>query len=170
MKSVHTTLAALAATLVAAPALTTTADAHRRGDVCRYQSIDRYGDVRKGSDYCHHLPARYQQRPRSGLTLYFDFGDGFYFDDEPRRRDRHRHGRRGDDRPRGDSEELVCLVTFFERDQVQGGADADVERARILPRREAERRDRPNDRKRIFDYGSNRQTRETCRYLNGINN
>lgn len=70
----------------------------------------------------------------------------------------------------GDSQELVCLVTFFSRDQVAGGADADVERARVLPRQVAERRDRPNDRRRIFDYGTNQQTRETCRYLNSINN
>lgn len=28
----------------------------------------------------------------------------------------------------------------------------------------------PNDRNRIFVYGSNQETRETCRYLDGINN
>ena len=71
---------------------------------------------------------------------------------------------------RGDNEELVCLVTFFTRDQVGGGADADVERARLLPRPIAESRDGPNDRNRIFVYGSNQKTRETCRYLDGINN
>ena len=70
----------------------------------------------------------------------------------------------------GNDEQLVCLVTFFSRDQVQGGADADVERARLLPGSEAQRLDGPNDRNRIFSYGSLQKTRETCRYLNGINN
>ena len=70
----------------------------------------------------------------------------------------------------GNRQEQVCLVTFFKRSQVSGGADVNVQRAQILPRRVAAQRDRPNDRKRIFDYGSNRQTRETCRYLNQINN
>ena len=64
----------------------------------------------------------------------------------------------------------VCLVTFFKRSQVDGGADANVQRARLLPRRQAMRFDGPNDRNRIFDYGSNRQTAQTCRYLNNINN
>ncbi len=67
-------------------------------------------------------------------------------------------------------QQLVCLVTFFRRDQVAGGADADVERARVLPRRVAERLDRPGDRNRIFTYGSNRKTRETCDYLNNLDN
>jgi len=66
--------------------------------------------------------------------------------------------------------ELVCLVTFFKRNQVAGGADVNVQRTQTLPRRVAEWRDGPHDRMRIFDYGSNRQTRETCRYLNRINN
>ena len=70
----------------------------------------------------------------------------------------------------GNVDQLVCLVTFFTRDQVQGGADADIERARLLPSREAQRMDGPNDRNRIFAYGSSQKTRETCRYLNGINN
>ena len=73
-------------------------------------------------------------------------------------------------RPRYDRQQLVCLVTFFKREQVSGGADANVQRARILPRREAMRRDGPNDRNRIFTYGSNRNTQRTCRYLNSINN
>ncbi len=70
----------------------------------------------------------------------------------------------------GNRQEQVCLVTFFKRSQVSGGADVNVQRAQILPRRVAAQRDGPNDRRRIFDYGSNRQTRETCRYLNNINN
>lgn len=69
----------------------------------------------------------------------------------------------------GTREELVCLVTFFDRDQVEAGRDADVERARVLPRSEAERRDGPNDRQAIFDYGTDRQTRETCDYLDNLN-
>ena len=70
------------------------------------------------------------------------------------------------DRPR---EELVCLVTFFDEEDVAAGADADVESARVLPRSEAEARDRPDDRRAIFDYGTNRQTRETCEYLDNLN-
>jgi hypothetical protein len=69
----------------------------------------------------------------------------------------------------GGGEELVCLVTFFQRDQVEAGRDADVQRARVLPRSEAERRDGPNDRQAIFDYGTDQQTRETCEYLDGLN-
>ena len=69
----------------------------------------------------------------------------------------------------GPREELVCLVTFFDRADVEAGADANVERARVLPRSEAERRDGPNDRQAIFDYGTDRQTRETCAYLDKLN-
>ena len=70
----------------------------------------------------------------------------------------------------GNNQEQVCLVTFFQRDQVSAGADANVERAQVLPRRVAEQRDGPDDRNRIFVYGSNQKTRETCSYLDGINN
>ncbi len=145
---------AAAASFVAMPALVTSAEAHQQGAVCRYQQIDRDGDVRTVSRYCHHLPGQFQ-RPRPGITLYFDLNDGWYFGNQPRRVNR---------------QEQVCLVTFFKRSQVEAGADKNVQRAQVLPRRVAERRDGPNDRNRIFDYGSNRQTRETCRYLNGINN
>lgn len=67
-------------------------------------------------------------------------------------------------------QEKVCLVTFFKSEQVSAGADANVQRARFLPRFVAERRDHPNDRNRIFTYGSNQKTHDTCKYLNGINN
>lgn len=70
------------------------------------------------------------------------------------------------DRGRGD---LVCLVTFFDRDDVAAGRDADVQRAQVLPVRVAERRDGPNDRRAIFDYGSDRETIRTCRYLDRLN-
>ena len=70
----------------------------------------------------------------------------------------------------GGRQNLVCLVTFFRRDQVEAGADVNVQRAQVLPRRIAQRYDRPNDRNRIFVYGSNQKTRDTCRYLNGLNN
>lgn len=75
-----------------------------------------------------------------------------------------------DNQDPGTNEERVCLVTFFNREQVSGGADADVERARLLPRRVAESMDGPDDRNRIFVYGTNQKTEETCRYLNGVNN
>lgn len=71
--------------------------------------------------------------------------------------------------PRGNTRDLVCLVTFNSRDDVAGGADADVQRARVMSRAEAERRDGPNDRQGIFDYGTNEQTRETCNYLDRLN-
>ena len=70
----------------------------------------------------------------------------------------------------GGRQRPVCLVTFFRRDQVSAGADANVERAQLLPLRVAQRLDRPNDRKRIFVYGSNQKTRQTCRYLSSLNN
>ena len=69
----------------------------------------------------------------------------------------------------GPREELVCLATFFSADDVEAGADADVESARVLPRSEAEARDRPNDRRGVFDYGTDRQTIETCDYLDDLN-
>jgi len=71
--------------------------------------------------------------------------------------------------PRGSSRDLVCLVTFQNPSQVAGGADADVRRAQIMTRAQAERLDRPNDRRGIFDYGTNQQTRSTCDYLDNLN-
>jgi hypothetical protein len=71
--------------------------------------------------------------------------------------------------PRGSSRDLVCLVTFYNRADVAGGADANVQRARVMSRAEAESRDGPNDRQAIYDYGTNRQTRETCDYLDRLN-
>ncbi|MEO6014265.1 MAG: SH3 domain-containing protein [Devosia sp.] len=71
--------------------------------------------------------------------------------------------------PRGSTRDLVCLVTFHNRGQVAGGADADVQRAQLMSRQQAEQIDRPNDRRAIFDYGTNRQTRDTCEYLDNLN-
>ena len=149
-------MTALAATALAVPALTATAEAHPRGERCYYQYIDRDHVVRTRSDYCHHLPWQFRAKPRSGFSLFFDFGDGWYYGRGPR------------STPRG--QDQVCLVTFFKKSQVEAGADVNVERARVLPRHVARRMDGPNDRQRIFDYGTNKQTRETCRYLNNINN
>jgi hypothetical protein len=67
-------------------------------------------------------------------------------------------------------EKLVCLVTFFDASQVAAGADANVESARVLPKSVAEAQDRPNDRRGIFDYGSDQQTISTCNYLDQLNN
>ena len=157
MKNIIMGLGALAA--VALPGLTVTeANAHAKGPMCSYQSIDRDGDLRREQKRCHHLPQQFQNKPRSGLTLYFSFGDGFYVDSRPRNVNA------------GRGQEQVCLVTFYKRNQVAAGADVNVQRATVLPIREAKRRDGPNDRNRIFDYGTNRQTRETCRYLDRINN
>jgi hypothetical protein len=71
--------------------------------------------------------------------------------------------------PRGSDRDLVCLVTFQNSSQVAGGADADVVSARVMSRAQAEAIDRPNDRRGIFDYGTNNQTRQTCNYLNNLN-
>lgn len=85
------------------------------------------------------------------LGFGFGFGDGFFV---------RRPGGRGD---------LVCLVTFFRRADVAAGRDVDVQRAEVLPRRVAELRDRRNDRRAVFDYGSDRETIRTCRYLDRLN-
>jgi hypothetical protein len=71
--------------------------------------------------------------------------------------------------PRGSNRDLVCLVTFENRSQVAGGADADVVSARTMSRSQAEAIDRPNDRRAIYDYGTNSQTRDTCDYLDDLN-
>ena len=71
--------------------------------------------------------------------------------------------------PRGGQQDLVCLVRFQSPDQVAGGADADVQSAQVVTRSQAERIDGPNDRFGILDYGTNQQTRETCRYLDNLN-
>lgn len=94
-------------------------------------------------------------RPSPNVTFSFSFGrgDGFSIG-TPRR---------------GAPRDLVCLVTFFNRGDVAGGADANVQRAEVMSRARAERIDRPNDRRAIFDYGTNRQTRETCNYLDRLN-
>lgn len=96
--------------------------------------------------------------PEFGFGFGFGFGNGLF-------------GFGGGDmfsRPGGRGE-LVCLVTFFERSDVEAGRDADVQRAQVLPMRIAERRDGPNDRRAIFDYGSDRETIRTCRYLDRLN-
>jgi len=71
--------------------------------------------------------------------------------------------------PRGGMADLVCLVTFRTPAQVSAGRDRDVVRAQVMPRRQAERLDRPRDNRAIYTYGTNRQTTETCRYLNNLN-
>ena len=91
-------------------------------------------------------------RPNVSFSFSFGRGNGFSFG-----------------RGRGDGRDLVCLVTFYKRSQVEAGADVNVQRAQVLPRRQAERMDGPNDRQAIFDYGTNQQTRETCRYLDRLN-
>jgi hypothetical protein len=88
-----------------------------------------------------------------GFSFSFGRGDGFSIDLPPR----------------GSRRDLVCLVTFERRSQVAAGRDADVVRANVMTRDEAERRDGPNDRQGIYDYGTNQQTRETCRYLDRLN-
>lgn len=104
-----------------------------------------------GSDYGDDEPVR--SSPNVSFSFSFGRGNGFSIGNAPR----------------GGSRDLVCLVTFYNRGDVAGGADADVRSARVMSRAEAERRDRPNDRQGIFDYGTNRQTRETCNYLDRLN-
>ena len=159
MKKFHIGIAGLvtaALISLAFPLLTTTAEAHPRGPQCQYQSVDYNGYVRNQVKYCHHLPAQFRQRPQAGFTLYFGTG-GFYFGE-----------RSGQGNGRG--RDSVCLVTFFDPSQVSGGADANVEQAQFLPRAVAERRVRRSDRNRIFEYGTYQKTRDTCRYLDNLNN
>ena len=93
-----------------------------------------------------------QSKPSVSFSFSFGRGDGFSLGG-----------------PRGSQRDLVCLATFYKRNQVKGGADADVQRADIMTRARAEAIDRPNDRRGIFDYGTNAQTRDTCRYLDRLN-
>jgi hypothetical protein len=100
-------------------------------------------------------PRRPAANPRPNVSFSFSFGRGNGFSiGTP---------------PRGGRADLVCLVTFHNRDQVAAGRDADVVRARVVTRARAERLDGPNDRQGTFDYGTNKQTRETCRYLDRLN-
>ena len=150
-------LATVIALTLGAASLTTTADAHKRGPVCRYLTVDSNGYARPKLTYCHHLPVRFRRAPpRPSFTLYFGSG-GFYYGD--------RISQGG-----GQGQNLVCLVTFFDRSQVAAGADANVEQARLLPRPAAEARVAANNRNRIFEYGSAQKTRSTCNYLDGLNN
>jgi hypothetical protein len=97
--------------------------------------------------------AEVRVRPQVSFSFSFGRGDGFSYG-----------------LPRGGTRDLVCLVTFYNRNQVEGGADANVQRAEVMSRAQAEYYDSPNDRQRIFDYGTNQQTRETCAYLDSLNN
>ena len=150
-------LASATLLLLAVPSLSTTADAHKRGALCRYLAEDSNGHVRPKVTSCHHLPSRYQRPPpQPSFTLYFGNGRFYYGD-------RIQPGA-------GPGQDSVCLVTFFDRSQVSAGADANVEQAHLLPRSAAERRVASNDRNRIFEYGSAQKTRDTCRNLAGLNN
>ena len=130
----------------------------------------RRDQVRAGADInvqrARLLPLRVAQR----LDQPGDRNRIFFYGSNRKTRETCRYLAGLNNRDRGNNQELACLVTFFRRDQVSGGADANVERARVLPRRVAESMDGPNDRNRIFVYGSNQKTRETCRYLDGLNN
>lgn len=157
MKKSSLIMAAATAALFSAPLFASTASAHAVGERCYYQRVDEDGFVRSTSQRCHHIPSRFRHGGHSGFSLFFDLGGGgWYYDHAPRR---WAHG-----------QNLVCLVTFFRRSDVAGGADVNVQRARLMSRAAANRIDGPNDRHRIFDYGTNQQTRRTCRYLNNINN
>lgn len=130
----------------------------------------RRDQVRAGADInvqrARLLPLRAAQR----LDQPNDRNRIFYYGSNRKTRDTCRYLARLNNQDEGKNQELACLVTFFSRDQVRGGADADVERARVLPRSVAESMDGPNDRNRIFVYGSNQKTRETCRYLSNLDN
>ncbi|MEQ1768633.1 MAG: SH3 domain-containing protein [Devosia sp.] len=94
-----------------------------------------------------------KQNPSVSLSFSFGRGNGFSYGGGPR----------------GNNRDLVCLVTFFKRSQVEAGADVNVQSAQVMTRSQAEAMDRPNDRRAIFDYGTNKQTRDTCRYLDELN-
>ena len=118
----------------------------------RYLSNDDsdYGD---DDDFGYSDDEPVRSSPDVSFSFSFGRGDGFSIGNAPR----------------GGNRDLVCLVTFFNRGDVAGGADADVQSARVMSRAEAESIDRPNDRRGIFDSGPNRQTRETCDYLDDLN-
>lgn len=158
MKKMIVALAAIGAAVLTSPFLVSAASAHPVGEKCYYQRIDDEGVVRNRWDRCHHIPTRFRDNPRPGFSLFFGLGDGWYYDNRPRN-----YGN-------AYGQDQVCLVTFFKKSQVAAGANVNVERARIMTNRQAQRIDGPNDRHRIFDYGTNRKTRQTCRYLNNINN
>lgn len=158
MKSLIKAFVAIEFAILGFPFLAAPAAAHSVGEKCYFQRIDENGIVRNRFDRCHHLPSRFRERPQSGFSLFFDFGNGWYYGNRP--------GGIGS----GGNRNGVCLVTFFKRSQAEAGADVNVKRARYLSLREAQRIDGPNDRNRIFDYGSNKTTRATCRTLNNINN
>lgn len=71
--------------------------------------------------------------------------------------------------PRDGGDELVCLVTFNSRSAARAGRDADIARAQLLELRVAERYDSPNDRRVIYDYGTDRETARTCGQLDRLN-
>lgn len=110
---------------------------------CRYLTEGRGGNI--------------TVRPAPGLSFSFSFGRGDGFSVRPPR-----------DRD-GSSRDPVCLVTFFRASQVEGGADADVQRARVLPRAQAEALAARDSRSAVFEYGTPQQTRETCDYLDNVN-
>ena len=158
MRKMIIALVAMGAAVLTSPFLVSAASAHPVGEKCYYQRIDDEGVVRNRWDRCHHIPTRFRDRPHAGFSLFFGLGDGWYYDNRPRN-----YGN-------AYGQDQVCLVTFFKRSQVAAGADVNVQRARVMTNRQAQRIDGPNDRHRIFDYGTNRKTRQTCRYLNNINN
>ena len=106
-----------------------------------------------GGDYRDNDDRAVRRAPNISFSFSFGRGNGFSIGTPPR----------------GGQRDLVCLVTFNNRGDVAGGADANVRRAQVMSRAEAERRDRPNDRQAIYDYGTNQQTRETCNYLDRLN-
>ncbi len=103
------------------------------------------------------------------FSLTFGGSNGGYGNGDNHGRDGSNDHGNGGPGNGGNHEELVCYVTFFDASQVDAGADADVERARVMPRSRAEAIDRPNDRSAIFDYGTDQQTTATCNELDRMN-
>lgn len=130
----------------------------------------RRDQVRAGADVNVQQARLLPLRVAQSLDRPNDRNRIFYYGSNRKTRDTCRYLAGLNNQGQSNTQDLVCLVTFFNRDQVDGGADANVERARTLPRRVAENLDGPNDRNRIFVYGSNQKTDETCRYLDGNNN
>jgi hypothetical protein len=59
-------------------------------------------------------------------------------------------------------QDRVCLITFKNQAAVEGGANVDVVRAKILPRKAAEAQE--GGEAKIFTYGA--ETAATCECLN----
>ncbi len=67
-------------------------------------------------------------------------------------------------------EELVCLVTYYDERSAAYEDEDEIQSAELMRRSEAQDLDRPRDRRVIMRFDTDREARNTCEYLNSINN